>query len=699
MSEPAIIKGYRQAGQLGALPDVSFSKMFRLALRTWPFMRPMLKHLILLGVVTITGSAVALVAFIINADIFGNKVLVGNKLQPMQATILFLDESYVDPSISDSLGQDLGEQLGVSKLLGNITGGKSKDGKGEEIESEKKINSAEAESSQLSRDQRKVVRNRLVIYSIISGILGGITWLLIPYYNMWIWQSINQNLRVAMIERAESLSLKYHDNARVGDAIFRVYQDSAQIINLLQAGIMTPIATLYGVIMGLAIVAAFDPLFALTIIIAGTPMVFLTIWFTPRIRRQSLNNRKANSDLTSRLQEVFSSIKIVKANRSERRVLDRFNEDSYRALDAAYFLRMDMALLTVLVAVIGGATLLFCEYVMVSWIVIERETFFGAWAVALIGFMVWNLGAYNIAVGRVNGLAQSGRELVAIWNRMQDMFIGLERAFFLLDLEPEVIDPDDPKDFPQPIKSVSWRNVKFGYNSQQQILDGIDLQAHSGTVTAIVGGTGAGKSTVMSMLLRLYDPDKGQILVNDLDLKQMTIDDVRGNIAIALQKNVLFADTVAKNISYSKSDATRQQIEDAAKVACADEFIRSMSKGYDTELGERGGKLSAGQRQRLSIARAVVRDTPILILDEPTASLDAKTEHNVLNNLSDWGRGKIIFLITHRLSTIRNADHIAFLEKGKFVEHGRHEELIEIKNGRYRDFVLSELDSSSSEAS
>ena len=310
MSEPAIIKGYRQAGQLGALPDVSFSKMFRLALRTWPFMRPMLKHLILLGVVTITGSAVALVAFIINADIFGNKVLVGNKLQPMQATILFLDESYVDPSISDSLGQDLGEQLGVSKLLGNITGGKSKDGKGEEIESEKKINSAEAESSQLSRDQRKVVRNRLVIYSIISGILGGITWLLIPYYNMWIWQSINQNLRVAMIERAESLSLKYHDNARVGDAIFRVYQDSAQIINLLQAGIMTPIATLYGVIMGLAIVAAFDPLFALTIIIAGTPMVFLTIWFTPRIRRQSLNNRKANSDLTSRLQEVFSSIKI-----------------------------------------------------------------------------------------------------------------------------------------------------------------------------------------------------------------------------------------------------------------------------------------------------------------------------------------------------------------------------------------------------
>ena len=277
---------------------------------------------------------------------------------------------------------------------------------------------------------------------------------------------------------------------------------------------------------------------------------------------------------------------------------------------------------------------------------------------------------------------------------MQDMFIGLERAFFLLDLEPEVVDPAKPKDFPKPIKTVSWKDVKFGYESQQNILDGINLQAAAGTVTAIVGGTGAGKSTVMSMLLRLYDPDEGQLLVNNLDLRQMTIDDVRGNIAIALQKNVLFADTVANNISYSMPGASRQQIVDAAKIACADEFILSMSEGYDTELGERGGKLSAGQRQRLSIARAVVRDTPILILDEPTASLDAKTEHNVLNNLSEWGRGRIIFLVTHRLSTIRNADHIAFLENGKFVEHGSHRELMDIENGRYRTFVVSELDGS-----
>ena len=229
MSEPVIIKGYRQAGQLGDLPDVSFSKMFRLALRTWPFMRPMLKHLILLGSVTVIGSAVALVAFIINADIFQNKVLVGDKLQPMQATILLLDRSYVDASISDSFGKDLGEQLGISQFLDNIPGGKGKSDEVEELDQKEERNT-EIKKAQLSKEQRKVVRNRLVIFSVISGILGGITWLLIPYYNMWIWQSINQNLRVAMIERAESLSLKYHDNARVGDAIFRVYQDSACLL-------------------------------------------------------------------------------------------------------------------------------------------------------------------------------------------------------------------------------------------------------------------------------------------------------------------------------------------------------------------------------------------------------------------------------------------------------------------------------------
>lgn len=168
------------------------------------------------------------------------------------------------------------------------------------------------------------------------------------------------------------------------------------------------------------------------------------------------------------------------------------------------------------------------------------------------------------------------------------------------------------------------------------MLQDVELGASAGTITAIVGGTGAGKSTLMSLLLRLYDPNQGRITINDTDLTQLNINELRANVAIALQQNVLFATAIAENIAYATRDATRDQIEAAAKVACAHEFIEAMAQGYDTELGERGGKLSTGQRQRLSIARAILRDAPILMLDEPTASLDARTEHQVLQNLASW---------------------------------------------------------------
>jgi len=168
--------------------------------------------------------------------------------------------------------------------------------------------------------------------------------------------------------------------------------------------------------------------------------------------------------------------------------------------------------------------------------------------------------------------------------------------------------------------------------------------------------------------------------------------DLRSNAAIALQQNVLFATTVAENIAYATQNAARADIEAAATVACANTFVEEMPLGYDTELGERGGKLSTGQRQRLSIARAILRDTPVLILDEPTASLDARTEHQVLKNLTEWGRNRVIFLITHRLSTIRNADQIAFLDGGRIVEFGSHQELINLDNGQYRRFVDAEVE-------
>jgi ABC-type multidrug transport system fused ATPase/permease subunit len=207
---------------------------------------------------------------------------------------------------------------------------------------------------------------------------------------------------------------------------------------------------------------------------------------------------------------------------------------------------------------------------------------------------------------------------------------------------------------------------------------------------AIVGPTGSGKSTLAALLLRLFDPEAGAIEIDGVDLRRFRVASLRRRIAIALQENLLFGATIRENIRYAVPQASDAEVRAAARVACADEFIEKLADGYESELGERGTKLSTGQRQRLSIARAVLKDTPILILDEPTASLDAETELRVLRNLAEWGRGRVIFLVTHRLSTIRRADRVAVLREGRVVEFGGHEELMRIPGGTYRGLVEAE---------
>ena len=627
-------------------PSLGARTLFRLAWRTWPFIRPVLKHVITLLAIGALAGIFWLGLALLATDVFMNKVLVGDPIESFQATLLGLGDEYV------------------------TTG--------------------EADEPNMTPDQRKTVRDRLIVYFGLGALVGLLSLAALPYYSTWVRHRINQNLRVAMIVRAEHLSLKYHSHAQVGDAVFRVYQDSAMIVNLIEGAIVEPLTMLYALCFGLAFIGFFSPHMALGCIVMAVPMIWLTVAFTPRIRRRALANRVANSNLTSRLQQAFAAVKIVKANRAERRVLDRFEADSHRALDAAFFLRLEMVVLSALVMLLGGATLIVAEYVLAGWVVVEAETYLGALTAGFIGFVVWNIGAFSVAREQIEETLGAGYGLVQRWCMLQDLFIGLGRAFYLLDLEPDIVDPPEPVPFPKPLASIAYVDVRFAYEPERRVLDGVDLTAEVGSVTAVVGATGAGKSTLMSLLLRLHDPDAGRILLDGIDLKQLRVDDIRANTAIALQKNVLFAGTVADNIGYAAYGITRADVEAAARVACADEFIRDLDKGYDTELGERGGKLSTGQRQRLSIARAVVRDTPILILDEPTASLDAATEARLLANLGLWGRERFVFLITHRLSTIRNTDRIAFLEDGRIAEFGSHDELM-ARRGRYREFVEAEI--------
>lgn len=624
----------------------TFRRVAHLILRAWPYYRPQLKHLVTYLLLNVLAGAIILVAGLIGNDLLNNKVLVGTPLQPMQATLLLLDDSYVVGARED------------------------------------------AES--LTSEQRQTVRNRLLTWGLVGLLLLLASLSLVWYYMTWIYQRINQDLRLAMLAKAESLSLRFHDQARTGDAIYRIYQDSATITNVLQQLIVTPLRVLIWMLWGFTLLTLFSPWLGLLCILTVVPVTLLFIYFTPQIQKYSRMARRTNSDLTSRIQESFASIRVIKANRAEEAVIQRFEQDSKRALDAAFQFRLQVTLLALGVSTVAMGAVLVGEYLMAGWTISGTATYLGG-VITLVGFATWNLGAYQSAAGTISQNSQQGFELAQIWGGAQDLMIGLERAYYLLDQEAEVTEVAQPLPFPVSVRQVAWHDVSFAYQQQKPILSRLNLTATAGSITAIVGPTGTGKSTLMALLLRLYDPDQGTITINDTPIDYIRIDDLRSHVAIALQQNVLFTTTIADNISYATSDKSRADIDAAAKISCAHEFIEALPLGYDTELGERGGKLSTGQRQRLTIARAILRDTPILVLDEPTASLDAVTEQRVLRNIAEWGKSRIVFIITHRLSTIKQASQIAFMHEGSIVELGGHDTLMAIPEGYYRRFVRAEL--------
>jgi ABC-type multidrug transport system fused ATPase/permease subunit len=340
---------------------------------------------------------------------------------------------------------------------------------------------------------------------------------------------------------------------------------------------------------------------------------------------------------------------------------------------------------------ISAAFLLAGEFLMAMWAFAETETF-ASELIALIGvsFVVWNLAAFDWTKQQLGESTENVRGLMKQWLQAQDIAMGLQRVFDILDIEPDIKDDADAIELDGLKQEISFDRVAFAYQPDRPVLQEVSFKARPGTVTAIVGPTGSGKSTLMGLLLRLYNPTGGSISIDGTDVKRYRVESLRRNVAVALQENVLFALSVRDNIRYVAPDADDEQVREAIRVACMDDYVNGLPEGLDTILGDRGGKLSTGQRQRLSIARAVVRDTPVLILDEPTAALDAATEHRVMTNLAEWGKHRAIFLITHRISTIQRADNILYLDEGRVLESGSHETLMALPDGRYRAFVETE---------
>ncbi len=495
------------------------------------------------------------------------------------------------------------------------------------------------------------------------------------YWQVWILQRINQLLRVHLFERIHALSLRFHADSRVGDAIYRLYQDSAMVTQLIDVLFLTPLFASVRFLFSLVVVALFDPWLAVVLAMVWPPCLWLGRATSREMRVRFRRARETASALTSRIQETLAGIKVIKAYGAESREQARFERDSRGAFAAAYDARSLFAIFNVVTFCCVGGALLAAQGVA-TLATREGSGLFAERILTVFGFTVWNLGLYNVFKVRFGDGAGSVRQLFRAWSRVQDIAIGLDRVFELLDTEPEVQDAPDAIDLDPLRHGVAFRNVSFRYEADRVALDDVSLEAHAGSITAIVGPTGSGKSTLVSLLLRLFDPDRGAIEVDGVDLRRFKVSSLRAGVAIALQENLLFGATVRENIRYAVPDASDEAVREAARIAAADAFIEALPDGYDTLLGERGTKLSTGQRQRLSIARAVLKDTPILVLDEPTASLDAETELRVLANLAAWGKGRAIFLITHRLSTIRRADRIVVLREGRLVEAGTHDELI-----------------------
>lgn len=532
---------------------------------------------------------------------------------------------------------------------------------------------------------RRLVAGRLIWWG--AGIAAVVTPIFVAlyYYQVWILQRVNQKLRVDLLSHLQNLSLRFHSDNTVGDAVYRLTQDSAMVTQLIQVLVLTPFTAIPNFLYSVVVVCLFAPKLGAILFGVVVPSLIAGGWFSRRMRTRFRGARETNAALTGRIQETLAGIKIIKAYGAERVEQRSFDGASTRAFGAAFRARNLYAIYTMVMFWVFGTFILFLTALGTIEVMGETEL-----AATALGFTVWNLGLYNFFKARLGGAVEALKDTFRTWGRAQDIAIGLDRVFEVMDRRPEVEDEPDAIPLEGIRESIRFEDVAFSYQSDRPVLHDVDLEAKVGTITAIVGPTGSGKSTLMALLLRLFDPTSGRIEIDGVALSHFQTASLRDRISIALQENVLFGNTVRENIRFAVPKASDEQVREAARVACADGFIEALPEGYDTLLGERGSKLSTGQRQRISIARAVLKDTPILILDEPTAALDAATEQRVLRNLAEWGRGRAIFLITHRLSTIRQADQIAFLKGGTVVELGPHERLMERAGGAYRGLVEAE---------
>ena len=499
-------------------------------------------------------------------------------------------------------------------------------------------------------------------------LLWGLLNLVSNYYFIRVGLQAMLKLRTELYACLQALPLRFHDSRRSADSSFRVAYDSQSIQTIYNKGFATILQALVMLIGALAIMFAMSWQLTLAAL-AVMPFVYWAIrHYAEKIRSQTTAMRETESDVLAVAQEGLSSIRLVHAFGREKFEVRQFLNRASRSLEAN--LRFNIT--SVASALVIGTLMAVATALM--YYVASLQVIHGTLRVGDL----WLFSAYLLM------LYQPIEQLCYTAWSMEGAAAGMVRCFEVLDREPETRDEPGAIDLPPSRGGIEYRGIAFGYTPQRLILKKIDLCIEPGETVAFVGGTGAGKSTLLSLLLRFYEPSAGAVLVDGRDIHHVTKKSLRAQIGMVLQDTLLFSTTVRENIAYGRPGATEAEIIEAAKRAQAYDFIMQMPQGFDSQVGERGGHLSVGQRQRLGIARAFLKDAPILVLDEPTSALDPTTEAAIMDIIEELMRGRTTLIVTHRIATIHQLGKVAVLKGGEIVEFGAGPELLR-KGGVYAE--------------
>jgi subfamily B ATP-binding cassette protein MsbA len=497
---------------------------------------------------------------------------------------------------------------------------------------------------------------------VLIAALGALASYVDNYYTESVGQYVARDLRSRVYHHLDRLSLAYYDTQQTGNLLSTITTDIGTIQDFASEATLSILVDLLTIVGMIALMFSLNFDFAL-IAVAVTPfLLFFVMRFKKAVKKATHEVRHRQSDVLAVVQEGLESIRVVKAYGRQELEEQHLQEASKAAVDAALKARRVKSLLSPVVDVVVALCTAFV-------------LFRGA-RLILSGAMT--IGGLTVFLAYLTKFFKPVQDLAKMTNSIAQAGVGVERVQAILGADSLIPERPDAK-IPDAIRGeITFDKVAFSYKPESPVLKEVTFTIQPGQLVGFVGATGGGKSTVASLIPRFYDPTGGRILVDGVDVRDYKIRALRNQIGLVLQDTVLFHGTVADNIAYGKPDATREEVIAAARLANAEEFILRMPKGYDSQVGERGMTLSGGQRQRIGIARAIIRDSPILILDEPTAALDTESEKIVMEALERLMKGRTAIAIAHRLSTIRDADQIVVFKDGVVAEQGTHDDLLKL---------------------